>query len=794
MLRGRGVYSYGTAAVFLALCALWLWCGRGGRAMIRVVAAGDKVEMYFDGRLVAAGRDAGLDPEGGIGIWYNRDSHWGMPVPQTLESARVTDNATGALLLNQDFRQPLSDVWIERPASCEPSRGGLRCDRAGSVRLCTGRRPWRDYTLELRVRNPMSINVAVRYRDPANHAVFFARPFRDLDAGLTFVIGGAPRTIGGGASYYPARMAAKNALLVFIYWFPWCVLAIAALFAAGCLLGVAASHLAVSRTVLEAVFVALLFAGGVVYLSWITRSLLDGIPHVQDSVVYNFQAQTLARGTLYAPAPPNPPSFEFQFLVVKDGKWFGQYPWGHPLLLMFGHLVRAPWIIPPLVGASVLVLIYLIARELYSREVAAVSALLAFFSPFFQVNAPNFMSHSSASFYCALGIFGLIKASRGRARWWGFLSGFALGLLFNTRPLNAVPAIVLSLAMLLYFACRGKARWGSLAGFCAGGLLTAAFYLYANYVLMGNPLHPPYALVAQPISFFGESHPLGAALLHFYASMVLFVMVIFGWAPAFTVGFFLAFLLTKKGAWSIYLFLLFVGMTLINTLNPAMVSVAHMYGPRYVYEPFFVFIIMAACGWDGVRRLVERGIDLCAAAFPLRARLLSWGAHAAFLTLLAALVFGAQQKWLSRSETLFNIAFMPGNVFGLKGFNYTSGEMLAKIRSRGIHHALLFVEDREFDWWYYGAVFTLNSPFLDSDVIVARDRGPQANQGVIAAFPGRRLFRVNVRRREIRDYGWAAHGPVRGGMAGRAGADANRAGSSPRAGPGRTGSISEAQV
>ena len=93
-------------------------------------------------------------------------------------------------------------------------------------------------------------------------------------------------------------------------------------------------------------------------------------------------------------------------------------------------------------------------------------------------------------------------------------------------------------------------------------------------------------------------------------------------------------------------------------------------------------------------------------------------------------------------------------MLGLKGFNHTSGAMLEKIKSRGIHHAIIFVGDPDsaWCWWYYGAVFTLNSPFLDSDIIAVRDLGPQENKKVINAFPERKLFRVNVQRQEIRSY------------------------------------------
>ncbi|MEI6634008.1 MAG: glycosyltransferase family 39 protein [Chlamydiota bacterium] len=747
----------GVAVSFLVLCALWLWCERGGSSLIRIVASGDKITVFLDGRLIVEGRDAGLPTEGGVGVWYDREHHWGFPVPQTLQSARVTDNASHALLLTQDFRKPLSDAWAERPGSCAPSGEGLRCDRARPVRLCTGSRDWKDYTLELRVRNPTAMEVAVRYRDPANHAVFFLRPFRELDSGITFVTGGARRNIAGERPYYAVTAEAKNILLVFLHWFPWCALAVVALAAAGRLIGFVAAHFKVPRGAFELLFLYVLFAGGFVYLSWITRSLLDGIPHVQDSVVYNFQARTLARGALYSPAPPVPEAFGFDFLIVKDGKWFGQYPWGHPFLLMFGHLLHRPWIIPPLVGASVLVLIYLIARELFSRETAALSALLALSSPFFQINASNFMSHNSASFYLALGVLFLVKAPRAprpsRQALYGFLSGVALGALFNTRPLHAIPALALTGGMFLYYVLARRVRLRALFAFSAGALLLLAFFLYGNYAVMGNAFDIPYRLVGNDAGFFGDRNPLGLALSHYYASLTLFVMVVFGWPPVYTSAFFLAFVLcAKKKAENVYLLLLLAGVTGANLFYTLMASPGHMYGPRFMYEVFPLFVIMSACGWDSARRLFEDGIAACARSFPLRARVLSWLAHAVFLALPAMLVFGAQQKWLSRSDALFDFAFMPPNIYGMKGFNYISGAMIEKVRSQGIHHAVIFVEDREPDWWYYGALFTLNSPFLDSDIIVARDRGDAENRRVIAAFPGRALYRAMVKRMEIRNY------------------------------------------
>ena len=742
----------GTAVGFFVLCALWLWCRNGATSRIRIVASGDEVKAYFNGKLIAEGRDAGLSREGGIDLSYDGEPYWGFPIPRAVEFARVTDNSSGEVLLEQDFRHPLSAIWTERSASCKPGRTGLCCDRSNPVKLSTGARPWRNYTLDLRMRNCTAIEIKVRYRDLANHVVFLARPFRNIDCGLTFVIGGKRQMYKSLAPYYSTGEAVKSILLIFLYYFPWWAPLFATCAAIGGRAGSVPILRTLPRTAIENIFIALLFTGCFAYLSWINLALLDGIPHVQDSVVYNLQAQTLSRGALYAPAPPNPASFQFDFLIVRDGKWFGQYPIGHPLLLMFGHLMGMPWIIPPLVGASVLVLVYLIARALFSWEVAVVSALLALFSPLFQMNAPNFMSHSSASFYLALGIFFLIKSSRG-GRWWcGFLSGVALGLLFNTRPLNSLPAIALSFMLLFCFAFKRRASWGALFGFCAGVFLMLALCLYANCVLMGSPLRSPYAIGEVPIGFFSEKHPFGIALLHYYSLMSLFILLILGWPPVFTTGFFIAFLLLAIwDIWCVFFFLLFAGMTLINTLQASMTGVGYMYGPRFMYEPFFVFIIMISVGWDYTRRFAQRGIEVVASARP---RVLSWLTHAAFLALTAVLVFGAQRVWLSQSKLLVTFYHIPGNVLGLKGFNHTSGAMLEKIKSRGIHHAIIFVGDPDsaWCWWYYGAVFTLNSPFLDSDIIAVRDLGAEENKKVIDAFPGRKPFRINVRRKEIRNY------------------------------------------
>ncbi|MCS7256576.1 MAG: hypothetical protein RMJ05_12635, partial [Thermomicrobium sp.] len=54
----------------------------------------------------------------------------------------------------------------------------------------------------------------------------------------------------------------------------------------------------------------LLLAGGVVAASLVlNRQIFESLPHTEDEVAFLFQAATLARGHLVAPAPPVPDAF-----------------------------------------------------------------------------------------------------------------------------------------------------------------------------------------------------------------------------------------------------------------------------------------------------------------------------------------------------------------------------------------------------------------------------------------------------------------------------------------------------
>ncbi|MEJ2744794.1 MAG: hypothetical protein P8123_03770, partial [bacterium] len=150
-----------------------------------------------------------------------------------------------------------------------------------------------------------------------------------------------------------------------------------------------------------------------------------------------------------------------------------------------------------------------------------------------------------------------------------------------------------------------------------------------------------------------------------------------------------------------------------------------------------------------VIQLIDRGLNRIYGC-SRRSRIIACVTNVVFLSILIMLTYNAQRRWIDRSDNLYDFSFTPRNVFNMKGFNSVSGEMVDRIKKSDIHDALIFAKGHE--WWCYGSLFSLNSPFLDTDIVVAHDLGPEANQKVIEAFPGRKLYRVNVKTKELRGY------------------------------------------
>jgi len=208
--------------------------------------------------------------------------------------------------------------------------------------------------------------------------------------------------------------------------------------------------------------------------------ILERTPHVQDSVAYLFQAQTLARGALTAPAPPLAAAeatahFDQEFLLVRDGRWFGKYPPGWPALLALGVRFGAPWLVNPLLATLTVALVYQLGRcfnqqgsrgagaqgratpatrpappataplntDLLNTVYCLLPPLLLTTSPFFLIMSGSFMAHPAELFWTVLFMVAWSRALVGRlptrsTRRWAVVAGLALGALFLTRQFTAL--------------------------------------------------------------------------------------------------------------------------------------------------------------------------------------------------------------------------------------------------------------------------------------------------------------------------------------------------------------------
>jgi hypothetical protein len=180
---------------------------------------------------------------------------------------------------------------------------------------------------------------------------------------------------------------------------------------------------------------------------------LDGVPHVQDEVVYEFQARLLSEGRLWEEERLPRAAYPYEFIINDDGRRYGVMPNGWPLLLALGVLVGMPWLVNPLLhGLTVLAGAYLAGRiDARARWLAA--PILAL-SPVLLVQSASRMSHTlSALLTLAAAILLLGSASRRRA----LLLGAVLGWLLLTRTLDGI--VVTTLAATWILLMRAVPRW-----------------------------------------------------------------------------------------------------------------------------------------------------------------------------------------------------------------------------------------------------------------------------------------------------------------------------------------------
>ncbi|HET9221618.1 MAG TPA: glycosyltransferase family 39 protein, partial [Roseiflexaceae bacterium] len=190
--------------------------------------------------------------------------------------------------------------------------------------------------------------------------------------------------------------------------------------------------------------------------------VFDAMPHLEDEHANLFQADVFAAGRATVGVPRQPDSFFIPFVVnTAEGKRFGKYPPGYPLLLALGAAIGQPWLINSLAAALGMLGVYLLGRDLFDRDSGLLAAALGAVSPMFVLLSGTLLAHASSS--AALTLFAWEFV---RARWpsepspvlFALGAGALLGWAAIIRPWTAL-AVALPFGLLaLWDVARSRGR------------------------------------------------------------------------------------------------------------------------------------------------------------------------------------------------------------------------------------------------------------------------------------------------------------------------------------------------
>ncbi|MCI0778041.1 MAG: glycosyltransferase family 39 protein, partial [Chloroflexi bacterium] len=748
--------------VNLAIAIVYLLTRSGATTAVRIEANGNHYRTYVDGELALERTFSGR-PEGGIGFLLPQDFRLpGLPSPYGIDWVRVTDAATGEVLFEDSFDGSPSPLWQDDEGSWWVDDGVYTTDT--TVPVTTGFQPWGDYVMEAKLRNITEATLYVRTADARDAITFDIGPFRTLGGrSIAKIEDGIDVDRLTGFRLEVSRVQTIRSILAMLLRpFPVVLLMVAGAALVALVLRFAPLERVIQNVVAGSpvrTLVAGLSAGTFALLLYLLYAVGEAMPHVPDSVAYVFQAKIFASMSLTADVPAVPANFSYfnpPMLIAEDGRWFSVFPFGHSLFLAVGETFGAIWLIPPLLGAASIVLIYRIGHHMYGEIVGVLAAVLLFSSPFFQMTASNFMSHNTAVFVLLLCLFFVVRPTRRRLISM-FMAGVFLGLLFNIRPLAAVAFMPVLGGLMAFELVRSVSGRRALLredlAFAAGSLLLLGAYFLYNQLTTGDLVTSPYALggtFSEDSFGFAGSHSFARGLQNGQELLALFLLVANGWPLAIGLAFTtLPFILGTRQRWD---YVLAASIFSLASLATLFHLAAVMHGPRLWYEimPFLILLTargaqcLAAAGSQLGDWLADRVWHGAPQASPGITRLAVYGLVAGLVAFSLLGWFGQRQAWRGDGITTFT----PAEASQLEGFNFTDRRLADLAADMELEDALVFVEDCG-QWFCYGSVFWNNSPGLEGDVVWAELKQTQGDLAVLEHYPDRDVYIANYFGRSI---------------------------------------------
>ncbi len=475
----------------------------------------------------------------------------------------------------------------------------------------------------------------------------------------------------------------------------------------------------------------------------IAGRVFERLPHLEDEIAYVWEARVIAgNGRITLPSPPEPKSFIVPFVVDYEGRRFGKYPLGWPVVLAFGvRFGLRDWVNPLLAGLAVW-LTFRLGEKLMGARLALLGVLLLLTSPFFWLNAASLLSHVWGMALTLVFVLGWLEATNEAhaGGWLPLVTGaVALGALALSRPFSAV-AVALPFALHgAYLFLRGDNRMRRrLAGFAALAASIAALHFVWQYALTGDFFRNPYTLWWEYDRVgFGPGHGVASgghtlrqAWLNTRFSLRAGASDLFGWGR-------LSWLFLLPGMWKLRrntgAWLVAGVFISLLVLYLAYWVGAWLFGPRYYFEGLPALVLVSAAGIEQVsggwlhfwERKQPKGSSSRSpkSGFPSGVR---W--RAVFTAALVMALVSLNLKF-----------YLPPRLAMMQNLYTINRGRLAPFlhpKIQALTPALVFVDTER--WMPYGALLELESPDLTSPFIFALDIGPHTNARVRKAFPERR--------------------------------------------------------
>ena len=507
----------------------------------------------------------------------------------------------------------------------------------------------------------------------------------------------------------------------------------------------------------------------------VSERVFERMPRLEDEVAYLFQAKTYARGQLVVETPEPRRAYWQPFVVdyLATGNRFSKYTPGWPMLLAFGVQMGQQWVINAFLASLNVALAYRLGRDLFNPDTGLIAAGLLAFSPMGLLLNGTLMGHTAALFGTTLFMLAYWRMEKRRhAVRWGVAAGLALGLVVITRPLTAIgislPFILWSGARLLLDMIALKRQrttqqallQKTLYPLLALGmttLLIAAIIPIYNVAATGDPAKNLYTLVwSYDRIGFGEccgrnGHTLEKGIRHVRFDLSLMAADLFGWQWQ-----------DVRDAGSHIATLIETGRP-GTSINPALQEHLRtegdywpLTGISWILLPFGLLVgwrrrwtwllAGAALGlvavhlayWIGSQRYSTRYyFEALTALSVLSALPLAWLAQhtrrrVVYGLLLAGLVYSLY-------------VYSTPRIMALYGFNFISRETIEGVEARrtGDDPVLVIVSGENVRWRALGALMSVTSPYLDSDIVMAWDSlQPGVREAIVERFPDREIVEM----------------------------------------------------